>query len=247
MNRAAVITGSCGGVGRGVVEAFRAAGWRTIGIDRPGQSGSGADVELAFDLRRLAESESAIVELASSVRGAVGPSRVACLVNNAAVQRLGSLGDAKLEEVRETFEVNVIAPLRLVQALLVDLESSSGSVVNVSSVHSTATKPGFVAYATSKAALSGMTRSMAVDLGGRVRVNAIELAATDTPMLAAGFEGRPEAFRELSRCHPLGRIASPLEVGRVAVTLADPAISGFVTGCCMRVDGGVTCRLHDPL
>jgi NAD(P)-dependent dehydrogenase (short-subunit alcohol dehydrogenase family) len=247
MTCTAIITGSCGGVGRGIVAAFRAAGWHTIGIDRPGLTGAGCEVEVEFDLRRLAEAESAASELAAHVRRAAQGGSISCLVNNAAVQRLAPTEAMTLDELQETFGVNVLATMRLTQALLPDLAACAGSVVNLSSVHATATKPGFVAYATSKAAISGMTRAMAVDLGGRIRVNAIELAATDTPMLAAGFEGRPEAFRELARCHPLGRIASPLEVGRVVVTLADPVISGFVTGCCLRVDGGVTSRLHDPL
>ena len=247
MTLAAVITGSSGGVGRGIVAAFREAGWRTIGIDRPRAEPSGAEVDEAVDLRALASDSSAGAVAIARIRAAAGSARIACLVNNAAVQRLGSVADARLEDVRETMDVNLVAPLILAQLLLPDLEAAGGSIVNVSSVHASATKAGFVAYAASKAGLSGLTRAMAVDLGGRVRVNAIELAATDTPMLAAGFTGRSSEFAALARCHPVGRVALPAEVGRIAAFLANPASAGFVTGCCMRVDGGVTSRLHDPL
>jgi NAD(P)-dependent dehydrogenase (short-subunit alcohol dehydrogenase family) len=247
MKRAVVITGAAGGVGRGIVAEFRAAGWRTFGVDRPGSAPSGADVDVPFDLRAVATSEADGDRFIQALRAELGQDRVECLVNNAAVQRLGDTEAATLDDVRETLDVNVIVPLRLTQLLLGDLEPAQGSVINISSVHAVATKPGFVAYATSKAALSGMSRAMAIDLGGRVRVNAIELAATETPMLSAGFEGRAEDFRRLAGCHPIGRIAAPGEVGRVAVLLASPELTGFITGCCLRMDGGVTARLHDPL
>src|SRR3546814_1878609 len=74
-------------------------------------------------------------------------------------------------------------------------------------------KPAFVAYATSKAALSGMTRAMAVELGARVRVNAIEPAAIDTPMLRAGFEGNDAGYEQLRIFHPVKAIGSAYELG----------------------------------
>ena len=247
MKRSVIITGASGGVGRGIVSAFRADGWRTFGVDLPGSMPSGADVDVPFDLRRVATSEAEGDRFLQTLRAGLGHDRVECLVNNAAVQRLGATESARLEDVRETMDVNVIVPLRLTQMLLADLASAHGSVINVSSVHAVTTKPGFVAYATSKAALSGMSRAMAVDLGARVRVNAIELAATETPMLAAGFQDREGDFGRLANSHPVGRIATPGEVGRVAVMLANPDLSGFITGCCLRMDGGVTARLHDPI
>lgn len=118
--------------------------------------------------------------------------------------------------------------------------------MNIASVHSTVTKPGFVSYSTSKAALVGLTRSLAIDLGSRVRVNAICPAATATPMLLAGFDGHPEALKELANVHPLERIAKPEEVAQVALFLASPQAS-FITGASILVDGGISGRLHDPL
>ena len=117
-------------------------------------------------------------------------------------------------------------------------------MVNVASIHANLTKPGFVAYATSKAALVGLTRSMAVDLGRRVRVNAVLPAATATPMLTAGLGGAAE-LEALGAMHPLGRIARPEEIAAAVVYLASEAAS-FVTGTVLAVDGGVGARLHDP-
>jgi NAD(P)-dependent dehydrogenase (short-subunit alcohol dehydrogenase family) len=107
------------------------------------------------------------------------------------------------------------------------------------------TKKNFVAYATSKAALSGMTKAMAVDLGGRVRVNAIEPAAIETDMLKAGFEGKSELYRQLEAYHPLGRIGRPEEVARLALAMIEGGID-FLDGACVGLDGGISGCLIDP-
>ena len=145
-----------------------------------------------------------------------------------------------------TLDTNLVAPFLLIQKLLPMLEASQGSVVNIASVHATVTKPEFVCYATSKAALVGMTRAMAVDLGPRLRLNAINPAATATPMLLAGFEGRPEALKELSKMHPLERIAEPQEIAQTALFLCSDK-ARFITGACWALDGGIGARLHDPV
>jgi NAD(P)-dependent dehydrogenase (short-subunit alcohol dehydrogenase family) len=122
---------------------------------------------------------------------------------------------------------------------------AKGCVINISSIHARLTKPNFVAYATSKAALSGMTRAMAVDLGGRVRVNAIEPAAISTDMLKAGFKDHPEQYAALEQCHPLGRIGTPEEVAALALSIVDGELR-FLHGACVGMDGGISARLHDP-
>jgi NAD(P)-dependent dehydrogenase (short-subunit alcohol dehydrogenase family) len=112
-------------------------------------------------------------------------------------------------------------------------------------VHARATKPGFAAYATSKAALHGLTQALAVDLGPDVRVVGIAPAAINTPMLRAGFEGDPNAFAQLEAVHPAGRIGTPEEVATTIVWLASSA-AAFMTGSVLWLDGGVLSRLHDP-
>ena len=134
----------------------------------------------------------------------------------------------------------------LIQGLLPELQQVEGSVVNIASIHATNTKPEFVCYATSKTALIGLTRSLAIDLGNKVRINAICPAATATPMLMAGFKGKGGEFQQLSQMHPLERIAQPEEVARVGLFLASPQAS-FITGASLKVDGGIGVRLHDPV
>ncbi len=166
-------------------------------------------------------------------------------MNNAAVQRLASTGSIAPEDIRDTLHVNLVAPLLLAQAMLPLLEQAEGSVVNVGSVHEWSTKPGFVIYAASKAAIGGLTRSLAVDLGGRVRVNSVTPGAVDTPMLREGFSDHPEMMERLAECQPSGRIAEPRDVAKAAVFLASES-AGAITGSSLRIDGGILARLHDP-
>jgi NAD(P)-dependent dehydrogenase (short-subunit alcohol dehydrogenase family) len=250
MKRVAVITGAGGGIGAALCAAFRSAGYRVIALEHPGVSLASRiaapDVALTADLEAIVTDGRARADLVRAVLEAAGGDPIQVLVNNAATQRLGSTADASAGDLAATLAVNVTAPFLLVQGLLPALEKARGSVVNIGSVHATATKPGFVAYATSKSALSGLTRALAVDLGGRVRVNGIAPGAIATPMLEAGFEGQPKARAALAASHPMGRIGTPEEVAAAAVWLASEG-AAFVTGAELAVDGGVSRRLHDPL
>lgn len=242
--RAALVTGSEGGLGQALCAALHDAGYRVVGVDRVGV-GSGCDAFVGLDLHAACASSEALQEAATWLRAALGGEELSLLVNNAAVQILGGVGTVGLEDWNTTLTTNLTAPFFLAQALLPEIERARGVIVNVGSVHARATKPGFVAYATSKAALAGLTRAMAVDLGPRARVVAVQPAAIDTPMLRAGFKGRPESFAELAGVHPLGRIAEPAEIAQVVVFLASEAAS-FVTGTILDIDGGVLSRLYDP-
>jgi NAD(P)-dependent dehydrogenase (short-subunit alcohol dehydrogenase family) len=242
--RTALITGAAGGIGMALCTAFRGAGYRVIACDiRDGKPA--CDVFLRFDLRALASSGSERQAVLDSIDEALGDDGLTVLVNNAAVQVLGGADTLTTDDWRLTLDVNLLAPALLAEALVPALERAGGSIVNVASVHAALTKPGFVAYATSKAALVGLTRSLAVDLGRRVRVNAVLPAATATPMLLAGLAD-PERLDTVGTAHPLGRIACPEEVAATVLYLASEAAS-YVTGAVLAVDGGVGARLHDPL
>ena len=139
-----------------------------------------------------------------------------------------------------------MSPFFTTKHLLNFLEKKQGSVINIGSVHANLTKPGFVCYATSKSALIGLTNSMAVDLGPRLRINAINPAATATQMLLDGFKDKDDKYKELASNHPLKRIAEPCEIAKAALFLASDDAS-FITGSCIDIHGGIGRRLHDPL
>lgn len=244
--RAALITGLAGGIGVALGRVFRQAGHRVVGLGRSAPAEGVCDAFVEADLAVLGRDEAALAELWPRVETALDGVPLTVLVNNAAVQHLGGAGELSWRQWQDTLAVNLSAPFALTRAALPALRAARGCVVNIGSVHAQSTKPGFAAYATSKAALHGLTRALAVDLGPEVRVVALAPAAIDTPMLRAGFEGRPEAFAALEGVHPAGRIGQPEEVARAALFLASPE-AGFVTGAVLWQDGGVLSRLHDPV
>jgi len=243
--RAAVVTGAQGGIGVALCKAFKEAGYYTVGIDISEADQDICDAAIRADLNAAAEDAERGRRLLDEVRTAVGERDLAVLVNNAAVQILKASDELALAEFRESLNVNLLAPFILSQGLLDLLEASSGAIINIGSIHARLTKPGFVAYATSKAALEGMTRAMAVDLGSKVRVNAIAPAAIETEMLKAGFEGDQGGYDALMECHPVGRIGEVSEVAEAALFLASDR-AGFINGSVFSIDGGISARLHDP-
>ena len=241
-----LITGAAGGIGIALVDVFVQHGFRVVALDvvNPPDLPDGVDyhqVDLVQFVTDQAYADAAIKAIDVTLGGA----GLNALINNAAVQILGGVDTLAREDWSRSLNVNVVAPFLLTQAMLPKLEFAQGAVVNISSIHARLTKKNFVSYATTKAALSGMTRAMAVDLGGRVRVNAIEPAAISTEMLKAGFTGHPELYEHLERCHPIERIGQPVEVANAAYALIDDQL-GFLHGECISLNGGIGARLHDP-
>lgn len=244
---AVVITGSAGSIGRALCKVFKAAGYKVIGLDIKEKNGVEADEWFQGDLIRFVADAEYRDELLAALRSASGTSKISVLCNNAAEQRLARTEEISMKDWQVSLDVNLTAPFLLAQGLVKDLEAAGGSIINIASIHARLTKPEFVAYATTKSGLIGLTRALAVDLGGRVRVNAICPAAIDTPMLREGFEGRsPSDLDSLRFCHPAGRIGQPDEVAQLALWLASPQAS-FVSGASYDIDGAISSRLHDPV
>lgn len=240
-----IITGAAGGIGRTLVDVFAGAGHEVIATDVAEVPTDLPADYLACDIGRTTEDPGYAESTFAEIRKLVGARPLDALINNAAVQVLEGSRTLGMESWRRTLNVNLLAPFLWTQALLPDLESSGGCVVNVSSIHARLTKPGFVAYATSKAALSALTRAMAVDLGPAVRINAIEPAAIATDLLKEGFKSSPGRFSDLEKHHPSGRIGRPREVAQLALSLVNRDL-GFVHGTCIGIDGGIGAALSDP-
>lgn len=244
-SRAVLITGAAGGIGSALVDAYAEAGWRVIATDRRQVADSPAQVFVQADFEEIVPDDAALSDFVGTVKEALQGSALRVLVNNAALQLLGGVPNVSISDWERTLRLNVTAPFRLAQALLPELQRANGTIINVGSVHAQATKREFVAYATSKAALHGMTQAMAVDLGGNPRVLCVAPAAVGTQMLHDGFAGRPEALAELAAAHPVGRIAKPEEIARSIVILSQEPFM-FATGTTVWLDGGVLSRLYDP-
>lgn len=243
----AIITGAAGGIGKALCETFKAEGYFVVGTVRSiPEDTAFYDAAIALDLEYLATDPDCAAAFKHDVISAIGTRTIKAIINNAAIQILGKTEDLTAADMTKSFNVNTLAPFIMIQTFLSELTASGGSALNIGTVHAQATKPEFAAYATTKTAMHGLTRALAVDLGGRVRVNTLAPAATATPMLEAGLAGKPEAFAALEACHPVGRIADVDEIAKAALFLCSNAAS-FMTGATVHVDGGVLSRLHDPV
>ena len=239
----ALITGAAGGIGSALVVAFEEAGWQVVSTDLhdlPRRYHVTADLGVCIDPAH-AEHQRLIAQLRQATGG-----RLKALIANAAYQVVKPSGELTAADWAQTLGINLLSPFWLAMAFRDELASNRGSFLAISSIHERLTKPGFVAYATSKAALSGMVRALAVDIGSEVRCNAICPAAIATPMLVAGFEGRSEALAALEAFHPVGRLGQPAEVAQAALYACSDT-AGFLNGSCIDISGGISARLHDPV
>jgi NAD(P)-dependent dehydrogenase (short-subunit alcohol dehydrogenase family) len=243
--RTALVTGAAGGIGEAICKVFSVAGYTVIGVDRRKVKPEPSYSLLHFDISQLRHDTPERTEFYQCVEELCS-GRLDALVNNAAIQIVKPIEQIVPADWDETLDTNLLAPFWLIQRFLPALRAVRGSVINIASIHAVATKAEFTTYATSKGALVTLTRVLAIELAPKVRVNAVLPAATDTPMLRAGFDDNLAGLQALGAYHPLGRIARPEEVAQVALFLASPQAS-FVTGATYRVDGGIGSCLHDPV
>lgn len=245
--KVAFITGIDGGIGSAVNQAFKDDGYKVIGLGRRSESSVVCDLYISCDLAELVLNEDEQSTLFDQVAQYLFEHNfhLKALINNAAFQVVKPLNKLSINEFHSTLQVNVSAPFLLAKLFSQQLKDAKGTVVNIGSIHSKLTKPGFCAYSTSKAALAGLTRGLALELAPEVTVNMVSPAATATEMLKDGFRAHPEKLKYLEACHPLGRIADPMEVAKAVLFLCSQD-SSFMTGSDISIDGGIGGRLHDP-
>jgi NAD(P)-dependent dehydrogenase (short-subunit alcohol dehydrogenase family) len=243
MKKTVLITGALGGIGKALCKVFDEQGWTVIGTDiRMKDSAPHCHIAQHLDLDRLCKDVDYKHFIYESIIQKTD--KLDALINNAAVQLLSSTDEIRLSDWYETMNVNLTAPMLLSQLFLRKLEETGGSVVNIASIHQQLTKPRFVSYATSKSALVGLTKAMAVDLQGKVRINCISPAAIETDMLRAGFNNDELALTALKKLHPVQRIGYPEEVAKLALFLVSEEAK-FINGANLQLDGGISSVLHD--
>jgi NAD(P)-dependent dehydrogenase (short-subunit alcohol dehydrogenase family) len=248
----AVITGSAQGIGRAIAEDLLARGAQLVLVDRNGPvvsataaslrraGGPSVDVVIAdlSDPRNIQEIAAAVAS--------IGPS-VDVLVNNAAIELDLPFGEVTASLFDQVLGINLRAPLLLSQALLPLFPLTGGTIVNISSIHSSHAFPNSIPYACSKAGLIALTRNLALELAERhIRVNAVCPGYIDTPMWDEYLRSVSDAeavARETEALHPLGRRGLPQDVASAVAYLAGPQ-SAWVTGTHLVVDGGLTIRAH---
>ncbi|MFF4605658.1 SDR family NAD(P)-dependent oxidoreductase [Streptomyces sp. NPDC001339] len=240
--RTVLITGSAQGLGAAIVRAFLAEGAYIAALDID----ETANHELAAALDpggarvlpvRADLSDPAAIDAAYEEIQAWRP--VDVLVNNAARPLAKALWETTPEEWDEVFAVNLRAVFLLTRAVAAGMRDRGfGRVVNMASIAGQTPRPTGAAYGTAKAGLLALTRVFAAELAPYgITVNAVAPAMIDTPMVRSVA---PDTLAALTAQVPLGRIAAPEEVARVAVFLASR--ESFVTGATYDVNGGALMR-----
>lgn len=241
MRGTAIVSGASGAIGRAICSRLTTNAWTVIGLDL---DDSEADVEVEdFITCDVAKPET----WETVAKHRLVP-ELNIVVNNAAVQLTKELLATSSDEWDRSMAVNVRSMFLSIHTLAPMM--SSGSFVNVSSVHAVATSVGLGAYAASKGAVSALTRAAALELAPRgIRVNAVMPGATDSAMLRSGLAKRfpdnhlQDLIAGLSGRHPIGRIARPDEIASAVAFLAAEDQSGFINGETLVVDGGALAQL----
>lgn len=245
--KTALITGGGRGIGRGITDQFLAAGANVAVIQRRELGDDLAAhprvIHLAADLGDLAQLPNVVEQTIARFGG------LDVLVNNGGVMWERSITQITPDEWDQMANINLRAPIFLIQAALPYLKQNEGSIVNIGSIEGEAANPEHVLYCTSKAGVHGMTRALAVDLGEvGVRCNAIAPGWISSELSEKYLDSvSPDgsAREALNSLHPVGRTGTPHDIGDAAVYLASDR-SSFVTGQVLVVDGGRTSRLPMP-
>jgi NAD(P)-dependent dehydrogenase (short-subunit alcohol dehydrogenase family) len=244
-NRIVVVTGSGSGIGRACAIEFAREGAKVIVADINLQ-GAEETVNLIRDGIGNAAAFRTDISKPESVKQLVDfsiktHSKIDVLINNAAIQINKTIEDMTFEEWNLQMSVNVGGIFLCSKYFLPYLRQTRGNIVNMSSVNGYFVEPVCAGYCTTKAAIIGLTKAMAIDHGKEgIRVNCICPGYIDAGLAEGYFQSQADpakARREAGRLHALWRIGKPEEVAKVAVFLASDDAS-FMTGSSVAVDGG---------
>jgi 3-oxoacyl-[acyl-carrier protein] reductase len=241
--RVALVTGGSRGLGAGLVQAFLDAGYcvetcarTTTDTVRAWEEDPEYKERFHFrttDVADPAEAERFVKEAAERWR------RLDVLVNNAGVAREGVIGLFGDEALDQVVDLNLKGTVYVTRAASrVMLARRAGAIINISSVVGISGYRGLSVYGATKAALDGLTRALARELGSRgITINSVAPGYLRTEM-SHGLD--EDQLSQIARRTPLGRLGEPDDVARAVLFLCDPA-NTFLTGQVVVVDGGLTC------
>lgn len=249
--KVAIITGAASGIGRGTAELFAEHGALLVLVDR-----DGAGLEALRDQLAAQQAQVAIVQgdvsASATIEGTAALAlerfgRIDVVFNNAGIMPTGDLVGFAETTWDQVMDVNVKSMYLMSKAVLPHmLARGSGSIINTSSVMATLTEPGYEAYTSSKAAVIGLTKAIAVSYAEQgVRCNCVCPGWVDTPLnqrLAEELGGIEKLYPIIKAQQPLGRMATTREVGYAVLFLASDE-SSAVTGSALYVDGAASAAI----
>ncbi len=250
--KVAIVTGQASGIGAAVAHRFAAEGAVVLGVDRDRARGE----EVAAAIERAGGSvafHEADVSREPAVQGMIAAclerfGRLDVLVNNAAVQYEAPLHETTLRQWHDMLDVNLTGVfLGCKYAVPAMSAAGTGVIINMSSVLGLVGDAKLAGYCATKGGILSLTRAVAVEYGRRgIRAVCICPADVDTPLNQVYFNSYPDpaaARQSIEAEYPLGRIASPDEIARVAVFLASDD-AAFISGTPIVVDGGLLSKVY---
>jgi 3-oxoacyl-[acyl-carrier protein] reductase len=230
--RLALVTGASRGIGQAIAAQLLADGAKVIGTSTSAEGAARVPgIGRVLDVRDAAQCD-ALLEAIQKEHG-----EIAILVNNAGITRDNLALRMKDADWDAVIDTNLRAVFRLSRAVMRGMMKARwGRIVNITSVVGASGNPGQANYAAAKAAVAGMTRSLAQELGSRgITVNCVAPGFIDTDMTRALSEAQRSALLERI---PLGRLGTPQDVAAAVSYLASPG-GGYVTGAVLHVNGGM--------
>jgi 2-keto-3-deoxy-L-fuconate dehydrogenase len=242
----ALVTGAGSGIGAAIAEAFAAAGAQVVVTDRDECTADATRERIATTGGTATMQALDVADEAQCARCAEAVlqrhERLDVLVNNAGVGHVGTLMQTDGADLDRLMAVNVRGVFNVTKAFLPSmLARRAGTIINMASIGGVVGIRDRLAYCTTKFAVVGLTKSMALDhaLEG-IRVNCICPGRVETPWVAQRLAEYPDpakARREMTATQAVGRMGRPEEVAAAAVYLASDEAS-FVTGTAFMIDGG---------
>ena len=220
--RTALITGASRGIGRAIASQYCNSGYRVLAPTR-------AELDLS--------SRESIASFVSDPNN----SAVDVLINNAAENPIASIESLPLDTFQRCLDVNLSAPLQLIQAVAPHMRAQGwGRIVNLSSCYATVSRQGRAAYGAAKAGLNSLTRTACLELApSRVLVNSICPGFVSTELTCRN--NSPQQIEAICSDIPLGRLASPEEIASFVYFLGSEA-NTYITGQTLIIDGGFLCQ-----
>ncbi len=237
-NKVAIITGGASGIGLAAVKRFTEEGAHVVIVDYDKEQGEkvAAGFPNATFFAVDVSNSSKVKEMVEQVIARFG--KIDILINNAGITRDATLVKMSEEDFQKVIEINLNAVFYCTQAVVPHMiESGSGKIINTSSVSGVYGNFGQTNYAATKAALIGMTKTWAKELGRKgINVNAVAPGFTATPMV----QKMPEkVLQQMESMTSLKRLGTPEDIANAYLFLSSDE-SSYITGHVLHVDGGIT-------